>query len=65
MLQRYEIVNDTQARDFGCTFSPITCSGCNNVLGKMYRTTPSHLDHLRYVHLHTTMIIYVLSMFFL
>jgi len=28
-------------------YSPIICLKCKSFIGKMYKTTPTHLDHLR------------------
>lgn len=33
--------------DIGSTYNVLKCEICNEELGKMYRTTPSQLDHLR------------------
>jgi hypothetical protein len=35
------------AYDRGATYSPLACTGCKRILGRLYLTTPRHLDALR------------------
>ncbi|KAJ7365739.1 hypothetical protein OS493_002455 [Desmophyllum pertusum] len=37
----------TQGADIGSTFMPLQCKSCNSSIGRIYRTTPRELDHLR------------------
>lgn len=37
----------TEGADMGSTFRPLQCTSCNLVIGRVYRTTPKELDHLR------------------
>jgi len=33
---------------FSSTFMPLQCKSCKSAIGRIYRTTPRELDHLRY-----------------
>ncbi|KAL9986950.1 hypothetical protein ACROYT_G001168 [Oculina patagonica] len=37
----------TQGADIGSTFMPLQCKSCKSLIGRIYRTTPKELDHLR------------------
>ena len=34
--------------EFSSTFMPLQCKSCKSYIGRIYRTTPRELDHLRY-----------------
>ena len=34
--------------EFSSTFMPLQCKSCKSHIGRIYRTTPRELDHLRY-----------------
>ena len=38
---------ETEGDEIGSTFVRISCSGCSQPLGKIYKTTPPALDHWR------------------
>ncbi|KAK9478425.1 yippee zinc-binding/DNA-binding /Mis18, centromere assembly-domain-containing protein [Lipomyces japonicus] len=42
-----ELSTSHEGHDLGSTYARFACSGCTNVLGKIYRTTPRYLDDLR------------------
>ncbi|CAG8441487.1 1449_t:CDS:2 [Diversispora eburnea] len=43
-----ELLWSKEGIDVGSTYILMYCDGCNNILGKVWRTTPRKLDYLRY-----------------
>ncbi|KAI9296723.1 hypothetical protein K502DRAFT_323649 [Neoconidiobolus thromboides FSU 785] len=42
-----ELETSKQGIDIGSTFTTMNCSSCEAYLGKVYKTTPRSLDHIR------------------
>eukprot|EP01129_Flabellula_baltica_P016734 TRINITY_DN9064_c0_g1_i1.p1 TRINITY_DN9064_c0_g1~~TRINITY_DN9064_c0_g1_i1.p1 ORF type:complete len:169 (-),score=14.70 TRINITY_DN9064_c0_g1_i1:36-542(-) len=42
---------------YGCTYLNFRCGGCRSYLGRIYKTTPVHWDHLRELYTFDTSLI--------
>jgi len=42
-----ELVTSYEGVDLGSTYTEMTCSNCGSFLGRVYKTTPRSLDHIR------------------